>query len=70
MYMELNEKETESLGNFVNLCMKVESLKENGKNEKLSYEYIVTINTGLGCSVKVRCKELGLIEDITDYSSW
>ena len=68
--MELNEKEIKSLDDFVKLCEKVGSLKENGKNEKLSYEYIVTTNTGLGCSVKVRCKELGLIEDITDYSSW
>ena len=71
MDISFNKKELESINEFRKLCAKLESLKEVGtKYDELTYEYVVSLNTGLGHSCKIRCKELGLIEDITDYGSW
>lgn len=69
MKIEFNNNETKSLEEFVGLCNKVNDRSES-VYEDLTYEYIVSPNTGLGCSVSVRCKELKLVEDITDYGSW
>ena len=70
MKIEFNERESEALLSFVDRCEKANKMSEDGVHEKLTYEYVVSQNNGLGCSVKVRCKELKLIEDITDYGSW
>lgn len=70
MKIEFNDNEIKALDSFTETCEKVNSLAEASIQDKLTYEYIISTNSGLGCSVKVRCKELKLIEDITDYGSW
>lgn len=63
MKFELNYKEQELSKKFYESCKYL----LDGKDVNVYYTFIPT---GIGCGIKVGCKELGIEKDITDYDAW
>lgn len=63
MKFELNEKELQEVKKF----------KESFKNiyeHDIELEYIFGSGGGIGRTLKIRCKQINVEKDITDYNSW
>lgn len=63
MKFELNEKELKEVKKF----------KESFRNifgHDAELEYIFGSGEGIGRTLKIRCQEINVEKDITDYESW
>jgi len=63
MKFELNKKELEEVKKF----------KESFRNifgHDVELEYIFGGGEGIGRTLKIRCQEINIEKDITDYESW
>ncbi|MNR53595.1 hypothetical protein D3C85_1736340 [compost metagenome] len=68
MNFKVSENETKSIAEFYELCNQVNDLKEV-PYDALTYTYCFT-PTGIGSVLKVKCNQLDLQKDVTDYECW
>lgn len=68
MKIELSVKEIKYLHSFQKLCDQVNELREY-PFEKFTYKYEIFF-TGIGTGCRVKCVELEVVKDITDYDLW
>lgn len=68
MNFSLNDLELEAYNEFYKFCEECNSYREVPYSH-LTFTYCFT-PTGIGVTCKVKCNQLDLQKDITDYECW